>query len=76
MVLKDGNGIDKFNHKEKAQLLRWEAFKERLGTSEFTQMYFDLSVFINPSDGLQDLILPFHKEEIVNIVSNLPNGKS
>jgi hypothetical protein len=35
MVLKDGDGIDKFNHEDKAQL-PWEAFKERLGTSEFT----------------------------------------
>jgi hypothetical protein len=75
MVLKDGNGIDKFNHEDKAQLL-WEAFKERLGTSEFTQMHFDLSAFINPTAGLQDLILPFQKEEIDNIVSNILNGKS
>jgi hypothetical protein len=75
MVLKDGDGIDKFNHEDKAQL-PWEAFKERLGTSEFTQMHFDLSVFINTSARLHGLILPFWKEETDNIVSSLPNGKS
>jgi hypothetical protein len=39
-------------------------------------MHFDLNFFISPSVELQDLILPFQKEEIDNIVSNLPNGKS
>jgi hypothetical protein len=75
MVLKDGNGIDIFNYEDKAHLL-WEAFEERLGTSEFNQMHFDLSAFINPSTRLHDLILPFQKEDTDNIVSSLPNGKS
>jgi hypothetical protein len=39
-------------------------------------MHFDIDVFISPSAGLQDLIPPFQKEEVDNIVSNLPNGKS
>jgi hypothetical protein len=51
MVLKVGNGIDKFNYEDKTHL-PWEAFKERLGTSEFNQMHIDLSAFINPSTGL------------------------
>jgi hypothetical protein len=75
MVFKDRNGIEKNNHDDKAQLL-WEAFKERLGTSEFTQMHFDLNTLLSPSVGLQYLILPFQKEEIDSIVSNLPNEKS
>jgi hypothetical protein len=75
MVLKDRNGIEKNNHDHKAQLL-WEAFKERLGTSEFTHMHFDVNTLLGPSIGLQDLILPFQKEEIDSIVSNIPNGKS
>jgi hypothetical protein len=35
MVLKYGNGVDKHNHEDKAKLM-WDAFKERLGTYEFT----------------------------------------
>jgi hypothetical protein len=47
-----------------------------LGTSEFTQIHFDINFFISPLVQLQDLILPLQKEGIDNIVSNLPNGKS
>jgi hypothetical protein len=75
MVLKDRSGIEKNNHDDEARLL-WEGYKERLGTSKFTQKHFDLNTLLSPSVGLQDLILPFQKEEIDSIVSNLPNGKS
>jgi hypothetical protein len=42
MVLKDSNGQEKHNHEDKASFL-WDAFKERLTTSEFSQMHLDLS---------------------------------
>jgi hypothetical protein len=75
MVLKDGIGQDKHNHEEKAILL-WESFKDRLATSEFTHMHFDLSLYIHPTANLDDLVMTFTKEEIDSVVSNLPNGKS
>jgi hypothetical protein len=42
MMLKDRNGNEKFAHEEKATII-WEAFKDRLGSSEFTQIHFNLS---------------------------------
>jgi hypothetical protein len=74
-VLKDGNGQEKHSHEEKATML-WESFKDRLTTSEFTQMHFDLSLYIHPSANLEGLAMPFTKEEIDSVVTNLPNGKS
>jgi hypothetical protein len=57
-------------------MIIWEAFKERLSTSEFNHVYFDLGSLINRDDNLEDLAAPFSKEEIDNIVQNLPLGKS
>jgi hypothetical protein len=62
-------------HEEKAQLL-WEAYKDRLGKSEFTHMYFDLHSLLNASEDLHILEEPFMKEEIDGIVANLPSDKS
>jgi hypothetical protein len=75
MILKDKDGHEKFEHEDKATLL-WEAFKERLGTSEYTTMHFDLNYFLQPSNGLDILATPFSPEEINTIVQHLPNGKS
>jgi hypothetical protein len=57
-------------------MIIWEAFKERLSTSEFNHIYFDLGSLIHRDDDLEDLAAPFSKEEIDNIVQNLPLGKS
>jgi hypothetical protein len=42
MVLEDSSDQLISRHEEKEKIL-WEAYKERLGTSEFTHMYFNLS---------------------------------
>jgi hypothetical protein len=39
-------------------------------------MHFDLSLYIHPSANLEGLAMPFTKEEIDSVVTNLPNGKS
>jgi hypothetical protein len=75
MVLKSSEEQDKFTHDEKATIL-WEAYKERLGTSEFTQVHFDLNDLLEPDDDLTDLVSPFDKEQIDNIIKNHPSGKS
>jgi hypothetical protein len=45
MMLKNRDGSKLFSHEDKAQLL-WETYKERLGNSEFSHMYFDLNELI------------------------------
>lgn len=61
--------------REKANIL-WEAFKDRLGQSEFKEMLFNLSFFLNSHDGLLDLESPFSKQEIDDIIRELSNNKS
>jgi hypothetical protein len=39
-------------------------------------MYFDLSSLLNRVDNLDDLALPFSKEEIDDVIRGLPIGKS
>jgi hypothetical protein len=39
-------------------------------------MYFDLSELLQPQDDLEELDVPFQKEEIDNVVKNFPLGKS
>ena len=62
-------------HDEKEKLI-WEAYKERLGTSEYKQMHFDLASILNIHDDLQWLGEPFTKEEIDKVVMDLPTNKS
>jgi hypothetical protein len=75
MMLKDINGVEKFRHEEKAEII-WEAYKERLGTCEFTQMHFDLNGLMEPMPDLHLLHDPFTAKEIDSIINNLPTGKS
>jgi hypothetical protein len=74
MSLKGADGLEKFSHDDKANIL-WEAYKERLETKEFTHMYFDLSNLLNRVHNLDDLALPFSKEEIVGVIRGLPLDK-
>jgi hypothetical protein len=75
MVSKDRNGHEVFNHEGKGSII-WEACKERLGMTEFSQMQFNLSEILEPMGHLEHLIEPFTSEEIDNITKNLPSGKS
>jgi retron-type reverse transcriptase len=68
-------GEEFFLHEDKANLL-WQAYKERLGISEYTHMYFDLASILRTDINLGDLERPFSKEEIDKIISALPNNKS
>jgi hypothetical protein len=64
-----------FDHETKASIL-WESFKERLGMSEFTHMYFDLSSLLHRTLDLDVLEEPFTQEEINGIIKGLPSDKS
>jgi hypothetical protein len=73
--LTDDNGTSFSEHDQKANLL-WNAFKTRLGTSDFLENVFDLSNLINMQDDLQWLDSPFTKQEIDSIITALPSDKS
>jgi hypothetical protein len=63
------------DHTEKATLI-WESFKERLGTSNFTNLSFDMPTLLDNSVDLSSLIQPFTHDEIDVVVKNLPSDKS
>jgi hypothetical protein len=73
--LSDDNGTSFSEHDQKANLL-WNAFKSRLGTSDFSENVFDLSNLINMQDGLQWLDSPFTKQKIDSIIAAPPLDKS
>jgi hypothetical protein len=75
MSLVDQNGEVKFKHDEKAAII-WESFKDRLGSSEFSHMYFNLVELIQEEGNLSDLDKPFSKHEINSTIADLPLGKS
>ena len=66
MSLNDENGQAIFSHEGKADLI-WKAFKERLGVSELSHIYFNLEDLLTPLVGLDSLEIPFSKEEIDQI---------
>jgi hypothetical protein len=61
-------------HEENAKIL-WEAYKQRLGTSEFSHMYLDLQLLLTTLESLDCLEEPFTKEEIDFIVQHLSTDK-
>ena len=62
-------------HEEKANHF-WEAFKERIGKSEFSGMLFNLNNLLNNTEDLRGLETPFDKIEIDQVIAELPNNKS
>jgi hypothetical protein len=63
------------SHTDKESVL-FNAFKNRLGTSQQTSMVFNLPSLIQPIDNLLDLEHPFSCHEIDQIIKNLPANKS
>jgi hypothetical protein len=71
----DDSGNLLVSHSDKANLI-WLAFKERLGTTAFTTLSYDLaSHFLAPPD-LAILVAPFTKLEIDSVVTSLPLDKA
>jgi hypothetical protein len=73
LTTKDGSIVT--NHATKEEMI-FHAYKNRLGTSKQPQMLFDLHSLIQPTDGLEDLSIPFTKEEIDLVVKTLPIDKA
>lgn len=75
MFLEDSTSQRIYEHDTKAALL-WNSYKERLGTSEYTSMHFDLDTLITQAEDLDWQQDPFTKEEIDKTVQALPHNKS
>lgn len=54
----------------------WEDFRQRLGTSVFESMQFDLDSFLHSGIDLSSLEVPFNLQEIDDVVKNPPTDKS
>jgi hypothetical protein len=74
-LLQDSSGSVFFNHEQKATLI-WEDFRERLDTSAFETMQFDLDDLLHNEVDLSPLEMSFSIPEIDNVVKNLPIDKS
>lgn len=73
--LEDNSGQVFTDHDAKANLI-WNAFKERLGTSSFQGINFNLTELILADQDLSFLVSPFLKEDIDLVVKHLPSDKS
>jgi mannosylglycoprotein endo-beta-mannosidase len=73
--LRNSDGLEVFQHEAKAEIL-WEAFKARMGSSEFSHMYFNLEDLLQRDLDLDGLVAPFSNDEIDAVVADLPNNKS
>jgi hypothetical protein len=73
--LKDDNGNMALSHTDIESVL-FNAFKNRLGTSQQTSMVFNLPALIQPIDNLTKLEHPFSYHEIDQIITRLPSNKS
>jgi hypothetical protein len=73
--LQKDNGETVYNHIDKAAIL-WEAFKERLGHSEFNNITFNLDTLLDRNPNLAWLEEPFAGDEIDSVVRSLPNNKA
>lgn len=75
VILKAPDGQEVTNHHGKASLL-WEAYKDRLGTTEKPTMHFQLQELLQQHDDLKFLEEPFSHEEIDEVIKHLPSDKS
>lgn len=73
--LTDDNGQIVYQHQEKANLI-WQAFRNRMGTSNFSGISFDLTALLSPIVDLSFLVASFTKVDIDDIVKVLPSDKS
>ena len=73
--LQTDDGLMVEDHTGKEALL-FQACTERLGTSNPTQMQFDLRSLIRPTENLDHLILPFTHEEIDSVVKEMPGDRA
>jgi len=64
-----------YDHTSKDELI-WNDFKERLGSSNFEYMQFDLDSLLIQNIDLSSLEVAFSSQEIDNVITQLPLDKS
>jgi hypothetical protein len=57
-------GVELLLHEEKAELL-WRAYKDRMGVTEFTHMYFDLPSLLRADNNLGVLRVPSQRRILI-----------
>jgi hypothetical protein len=62
-------------HKDKEEII-FQTYKARLGSCAAPQMEFDLSSLFSPIPGLEDLSIPFTKQEIDEVIKCMPVDKA
>jgi len=75
--LEDSSGVSHTDHHAKASILL-EAYKDRLGQTEYGAMLLDLETLLSqsPPVDLSFLEEPFTNEEIDQVIASLPTDKS
>ena len=71
----DDSGNLLVSHYDKANLI-WLSFKERLGTTIFTTLNYDLASHFAAPPDLTVFVTPFTKLEIDSVVRSLPPDKA
>lgn len=73
--IQDGDGREITDHAEKAVVL-WNTYKDRMGKSLNPVMLFDLNEMIHTSIDLDSLQQPFTREEIDQVIKEMPAEKA
>jgi hypothetical protein len=73
LLLSDGNIVTE--HKDKEEII-FQTYKDRLGSCSTPQMEFDLPPLITPIPGLEELSIPFTKQEIDDVIKYMPMDKA
>jgi hypothetical protein len=73
--LVDDQGADLTDHNAKVDLI-WHSFKERLGSSDYNGISFNLAQHLTVHPDLSSLVQPFSNEEVDAVVRHLPSNKA
>lgn len=74
-MLKAADGSEVFSHSGKADIL-WEAYKERLGSTNSVDLPTNLDELIQVAQNLSLLKIPFSLKEIDNVVKSLASDET
>ena len=69
------DGSEAVSHVEKEKLI-YDTYKQRLGESCAPPMFFNLDQLITPTEGLEELSVPFTTYEIDEVVKHMPTDKA
>jgi hypothetical protein len=74
-MLKADDGREVTDHQEMAGLLL-SSYKARMGQSNGINMQFDLSVLLRRVEGLDELVFPFTKNEMDDVIKEMPADRA